>query len=116
MIRPLPKRTYLRRVGGVFCGNIEFCYSSALKGWISINEIRFQNPFNEDLFAEYDMIFTQSASKVFENEFTHKKELVKVLAKGELTAKLEVRVHAFSAKAKEMIEAVGGTCEKYEAK
>ena len=51
-----------------------------------------------------------------ENGVTHKKELVKVLAKGELTAKLEVRVHAFSAKAKEMIEAVGGTCEKYEAK
>ena len=51
-----------------------------------------------------------------ENGVTHKNELVKVLAKGELTAKLEVRVHAFSAKAKEMIEAVGGTCEKYEAK
>ena len=51
-----------------------------------------------------------------EQGVTHKKELVKILAKGELTAKLEVRVHAFSAKAKEMIEAVGGTCEKYEAK
>ena len=51
-----------------------------------------------------------------ENGVTHKKELVKVLAKGELTAKLEVRVHAFSAKAKEAIEAVGGTCEKYETK
>ena len=51
-----------------------------------------------------------------ENGVTHKKELVKVLAKGELTAKLEVRVHAFSAKAKEMIEAAGGTCEKYETK
>ena len=53
---------------------------------------------------------------LIEQGVTHKKELVKVLAKGELTAKLEVRVHAFSAKAKEMIEAVGGTCEKYEAK
>ena len=51
-----------------------------------------------------------------ENGVTHKKELVKVLAKGELTAKLEVRVHAFSAKAKEMIEAAGGTCDKYETK
>ena len=51
-----------------------------------------------------------------ENGVTHKKELVKVLAKGELTAKLEVRAHAFSAKAKEMIEAVGGTCDKYETK
>ncbi len=51
-----------------------------------------------------------------ENGVTHKKELVKILAKGELTAKMEVRAHAFSAKAKEMIEAVGGTCEKYETK
>ena len=51
-----------------------------------------------------------------ENGVTHKKELVKVLAKGELTAKLEVRVHTFSAKAKEAIEAVGGTCDKYEMK
>ena len=51
-----------------------------------------------------------------ENGVTHKKELVKVLAKGDLTAKLEVRVHAFSAKAKEAIEAVGGTCDKYETK
>ena len=51
-----------------------------------------------------------------ENGVTHKKELVKILGRGELTAKLEVRAHAFSAKAKEMIEAVGGTCEKYETK
>ena len=51
-----------------------------------------------------------------EKGVTHRKELVKILAKGELTAKLEVKAHAFSAKAKEMIEAVGGTCEKYETK
>ena len=51
-----------------------------------------------------------------ENGVTHKKELVKVLGRGELTAKLEVRVHAFSAKAKELIEAAGGTCDKYETK
>lgn len=50
-----------------------------------------------------------------ENGITHKKELVKVLGRGELSAKVEVKVHAFSAKAKEMIEAAGGTCEKYEA-
>ena len=51
-----------------------------------------------------------------EQGVTHKKELVKILAKGELTAKLDVKAHAFSAKAKELIEAVGGTCEKYETK
>src|SRR5436190_20437229 len=36
---------------------------------------------------------------------------VKVLARGELTKKLTVRAHAFSAAAKEKIEKAGGTCE-----
>jgi large subunit ribosomal protein L15 len=49
-----------------------------------------------------------------EQGVTHKNELVKILAKGELTAKLDVKAHAYSAKAKEMIEAAGGTCEKFE--
>ena len=47
-----------------------------------------------------------------ENGVTHRKELVKILAKGELTAKLEVKANAFSAKAQQAIEAAGGTCEK----
>ena len=36
---------------------------------------------------------------------------VKVLARGEISKKLTVRAHAFSAQAKERIEAAGGTCE-----
>ena len=47
-----------------------------------------------------------------ENGVIHSKELVKILAKGELTAKLEVKANAFSAKAQQAIEAAGGTCEK----
>ena len=47
-----------------------------------------------------------------EKGVTHHKELVKILAKGELTAKLEVKANAFSAKAQQAIEAAGGTCEK----
>ena len=47
---------------------IEFCYSTSLKGWVSINEVRFVNPFNEDLFDEYDMVFTKSASQKLEKE------------------------------------------------
>jgi large subunit ribosomal protein L15 len=35
---------------------------------------------------------------------------VKVLAKGELSKKLTVHAHAFSASAREQIEAVGGSC------
>ena len=47
-----------------------------------------------------------------EQGVVHTKELVKILAKGELTAKLEVKANAFSAKAQQAIEAAGGTCEK----
>jgi len=39
---------------------------------------------------------------------TNGKELVKILAKGELTAKLEVEANAFSKTAEEAIKAVGG--------
>ena len=35
---------------------------------------------------------------------------VKILAKGELTNALTVHAHAFSATARERIEAAGGTC------
>ena len=41
---------------------------------------------------------------------------VKVLARGELSKKLTVRAHAFSAQAKEKIEAAGGTCEVIEVR
>ncbi len=39
---------------------------------------------------------------------------VKILARGEISKKLTVRVHAFSAAAKEKIEAAGGSCETLE--
>ena len=42
---------------------------------------------------------------------TRKGVPVKILAKGELTKPLTVAAHAFSAAARERIEAAGGTCE-----
>ena len=39
------------------------------------------------------------------------KDGVKILGNGELTKKLTVKANAFSAKAQEKIEALGGTCE-----
>ena len=39
---------------------------------------------------------------------------VKVLARGEITKKLTVKAHGFSAAAKEKIEAAGGSCELIE--
>lgn len=47
---------------------IEFCYSTSLKGWVSINEWRFMNPFNENLFDDYDIVITKSASQGLEPE------------------------------------------------
>ena len=40
---------------------------------------------------------------------------MKVLAKGELSKALTVHAHAFSASARERIEAAGGTCTIVEA-
>ena len=40
-----------------------------------------------------------------------KKDKVKILGRGELKTKLDVKVHAFSASAKAAIEAQGGTIE-----
>ncbi len=40
-----------------------------------------------------------------------RRDPVKVLARGDISKKLTVKAHAFSAQAKEKIEAAGGTCE-----
>jgi large subunit ribosomal protein L15 len=42
------------------------------------------------------------------NGLVGKNDLVKILGRGELKAKMEVKAHAFSSKAKEAIEAQGG--------
>jgi large subunit ribosomal protein L15 len=42
---------------------------------------------------------------------TRKGVAIKVLAKGEITKPLTVHAHAFSASAREAIEAAGGSCQ-----
>jgi large subunit ribosomal protein L15 len=49
---------------------------------------------------------------LYANGLKSKKDLVKILANGNLTAKLEVKAHAFSEKAIQVIEAQGGTAIK----
>src|SRR5690606_32085030 len=41
-----------------------------------------------------------------------KNDLIKILGRGELTSKVEVKAHAFSATAQKAIEAAGGSIEK----
>jgi|SRR5690606_19281133 len=47
-----------------------------------------------------------------ENGLLSRNELVKVLGRGELTAKINITAHKFSASAKEAIEAKGGNCSE----
>jgi large subunit ribosomal protein L15 len=44
-----------------------------------------------------------------------RRDPVKLLGRGELTKKLTIRVHAYSASAREKVEGAGGTCEEVEA-
>ncbi|GAA4332649.1 50S ribosomal protein L15 [Mucilaginibacter gynuensis] len=47
-----------------------------------------------------------------EHGLASKNDLVKILGRGELTAKLDVKAHAFTATAQKAIEAAGGTIVK----
>ena len=46
------------------------------------------------------------------NGLCSKSELVKILGRGELKAKIDVKAHKFSATAKAAIEAKGGNCSE----
>ena len=51
-------------------------------------------------------------AELIEAGYINGKKLVKILGNGSLTAKLEVKAHAFSKKAEEAIVAAGGTIQK----
>ncbi|MCR4840886.1 MAG: 50S ribosomal protein L15 [Lachnospiraceae bacterium] len=52
-----------------------------------------------------------AASLIAKGLISHTRDGVKILGNGELTKKLNVKVNAYSASAKEKIEALGGTAE-----
>lgn len=79
----------------------------------------FKNPFRVEYHGiNLDTLQALADSKkltsidfeiLVENGLASKRELVKILGRGELKSKLEVKAHAFSASAKEAIEAKGGS-------
>ena len=81
----------------------------------------FVNPFRKEFhginldtlqaLSENKKLTTIDLSTLVENGLAAKKDMVKILGRGELKAKLIVKVHAFSASAKAAIEAQGGTIE-----
>ena len=61
--------------------------------------------------AEEKNITSFDISTFVENGLVSKKDMIKILGRGELKSKVDVKAHAFSASAKTAIEAKGGKAE-----
>jgi large subunit ribosomal protein L15 len=85
----------------------------------------FKNPFRVEYhginldslqsLAEKKNLSTIDYDVLVENGIASKNEKIKILGRGELKAKLDVKAHAFSATAKAAIESKGGTTSIIEA-
>jgi large subunit ribosomal protein L15 len=77
----------------------------------------FNNPFRVEYQAvNLDTLEALTESEIdpgvlHEHGLTHKGALVKVLARGELTRKIDIKAHAVSKAAEQAITAAGGTVE-----
>ncbi|MCC5939862.1 MAG: 50S ribosomal protein L15 [Lunatimonas sp.] len=83
-------------------------------GFKNINRIEYK-PINlVELQRLADKLSTDTISfeTLVENGIVSKKDVVKVLGTGELTGKLNVSAHKFSASAEEAIQKIGGTVNK----
>jgi large subunit ribosomal protein L15 len=67
-----------------------------------------------DLEERFDAGAEVNLETLKEKGLAKRSDPVKVLARGEISKKLEVHAHAFSAAAKEKIEAAGGSCHTLE--
>lgn len=67
-----------------------------------------------EALAEAKQLQRIGIEELREAGYINNKDLVKILAKGTLTKKLEVSANAFSAAAQQAIEAVGGSINKIE--
>ena len=80
-------------------------------GFKNINRVEYQG-VNLDVIQKLIESKKLSAidAKIFvENGLAHKNDKVKVLGRGEIKSKVDIKAHAFSATAKAAIEAKGGT-------
>jgi large subunit ribosomal protein L15 len=67
-----------------------------------------------DLEERFDAGDKVTPAVLKERGLAKRSDPVKILARGEIKTKLEVHAHAFSAAAKEKIEAAGGSCHTLE--
>jgi len=83
-------------------------------GFKNINRVEYTaiNLSTLQHLVDNKKITTIDTEELRANGLIGKNDLVKILAKGELTAKIDVKAHAFSQKAIQLIEAQGGTAIK----
>ena len=83
-------------------------------GFKNINRVEYKaiNLDTLQQLAEAQQLSKIGVEELIAAGFISKSQLVKILGKGELTAKIDVEAHAFSKKAIEAIEAVQGTAVK----
>jgi len=79
-------------------------------GFKNPNRVEYKSLNLDSLTALVEKLKTTqiSVNTLIENGLVGKRELIKILGRGELKAKLEVSAHAFSDSAKEAIENAGG--------
>lgn len=80
-------------------------------GFTNINRREFKgiNLDTLQFLVETKKVKAITIDVILENGLASKNDKIKILGRGELKAKLDVTVHAFSATAKTAIEAAGGT-------
>jgi large subunit ribosomal protein L15 len=66
--------------------------------------------------VEYKGINLDTLQIIIDNGLANKRDLIKILGRGELKSKINISAHGFSAKAKSSIEDLGGKAEVIEKK
>ena len=82
-------------------------------GFKNINRVEYKG-INLDTIQELvekTKLKAINPSILIENGLANKKDLVKILGRGELTSKVDISAHGFSEKAKSTIESLGGKIE-----
>ncbi len=81
-------------------------------GFKNINRVEYNNLSTLQKMAEDKNLSKIGVEELIKAGFISSSQLVKILAKGELNAKVDVEAHAFSKSAEAAITAVGGTAKK----
>ena len=87
-------------------------------GFKNINRVEYKgiNLDTLQIIVEKNKLKAITPETIVENGLANKKDLIKILGRGELKTKVNITAHGFSAKAKSTIEDLGGKAELIEQK